>query len=397
MSLLVAVKIFCDLCVYFAAIGAVGSWFGEPMVMLLPGLLCAIGIGLFAEGERRRVLRIPGLLLPLTGFLLAGSTMDVLLLFPAVLYTVLAILLRRFALEYGDYYDYFFKGLAVLGAILLFSLLDMDSRPVLFYGALYILFGFFLLRQLRLGNTQSWRSKALNLVSLLSTIAVGGGICFAVWGIFQLRTLLGFVLRWFLTILEYILKIVFAVLTRLFELLSKLLGNLSLKERTATQDSGLEIPEAALLEGFEFKKLDPTWFYVLLTCLLIAAAGLIIWRALKGLTKTPPATPGRETRMERAEASGRLRRAIPGSPREKVRSCYRKFLLFMLDRGAEITPAETTGEIYSHTLPLTDPEASSKLRRLYLAARYDEQRPVTAEQAKEAKDLLKTLRNSSEI
>ena len=396
MSLMAAVKIFCDLCIYFAAVGAVGSWFGDVMTMLWPGLLCAVGVGVAGMGERHRFLRLPGLLIPVLSFLLAKSSMDILFLLPAVLYTLVVIFRRRFALDYGDYYDFFFKGLGALGLILLFSLLDMYRVPVLFYGALYLLGGFFLLRQLRLGSSQNWRSKALNLAALLGTLAAGGGICFAVWGVFQLKSLLGIVLSWFLYILEYVLRVVFVVLDWVFNLVARLLEGVTLEEKQVAHEVELDVPEFEFPYGGEVAEHNPAVFYIMVTALFLLGAFFLVRWALRAMKKGQGDPPGREIRVERSAAHARPRRSPPGSHREKVRSCYRKFLRLLQNRGADITATQTTGEIYSNTIPLTDPEASSRLRRLYLAARYDETREVTAQQAKEAGALLKQLSKDPE-
>jgi hypothetical protein len=54
---------------------------------------------------------------------------------------------------------------------------------------------------------------------------------------------------------------------------------------------------------------------------------------------------------------------------------------------------DTSGDILEKTPADTDREAAAALRQIYLRARYDETGEVTAEQAEEARALLKKIRS----
>jgi len=54
MSLLFALKILGDLCLWFTLVGAIGPWFGQTMFLLWPGLLLALAAGLACALRDRR-------------------------------------------------------------------------------------------------------------------------------------------------------------------------------------------------------------------------------------------------------------------------------------------------------------------------------------------------------
>lgn len=393
MSFLIAVKIFADLCLYFGLVGGAAPWFGGTELFLLwPALLCAAGVWLGAMGETRPILRFVGLISPLASLLLAESVLDFVLLAPALIYTVLILVTGRFDLNREQYHDFFFRSLLVAGALslLVISYPTSDWRTLAFFMALYLLLGFFLLLQLRLTHG-GWGSRGLNMLSLVTAIAFGGVLCLAAWLVLHLWAPVWNVVS---NILVQILSgIVYAVvfLAKLFPSL----GTAGPKEFEMPEMTTGQDPMTEQLENFENPVTDQV-LTIIGIVLAVLIAALVIWRMLKTMKKRKAAAQ-RISSTERIDVPHEKGFSLFSSNRDKVRRSYRKFMQLLLDRGVKLKQSDTTAEIQSSASFLHDPAPAGQLRQLYLTARYDEEAEVTSQQAKEAKELLKTIRKDPEL
>jgi len=388
MTILTAVKVLADLSLYCTVAGAVAPWFGETVTLLWPALLCAAGAGLGCLSKRRKGLRLLSLALLLASLALAGSLLDVILLLPMAAYALVVIGRGRFALDYGHYYDFFFRGLAAVGVFLLFALLGLVWRQALFYGGLYALLGFFLLRQLRLGARRGWLDKALNLAALLAAVAGGGVLCLILWSLSYLRlSLWGIISGIF-----YLLWYVFQALMVLGTWLAEILPELSLFGGES-KFPDLKLPPYQFDPGGG-EPASPVgkWSLALVLGALLLLAAVWLARRMLGLMERERPAGGRPVQIERVEAVHRARRKSGDPNREAVRSCYRKFLRLVRGRGVELRPSQTSADIQRACAPVADAEAAGDLRTLYLSARYDLSADITSQQAGKAKKLLQRLR-----
>ena len=393
MNFLIAVKIFADLCLYFGLVGGAFPWFGDTeMFLLWPPLLCAAGVWLGAMGETRPILRFAGLLPPLVSLLLAGRLSDFILLAPALIYTAIILLLSRFELNREEYQTYFTHSFCIAGIVGVYILICATStwRYVVYALALYLLLGIFLLLQLRL-TQDGWHSRGLNMLSLVVVITLGGVLCLLAWLVLQLSGPVWTVIS---NILVYILSgIVYAGV-----FLSKLLASLGVRGPEEIEwpdwDSGKD-PLAEQLED-PINPVTDQVLNIIGIVLAVLIAILVIWRMLK-TTKKRKAVAQRMSSTERIDVPRETLPNLFSSNRDKVRRSYRKFMQLLLDRGVKLKESDTTAEIQSSADFLQDPAPASQLRQLYLTARYDEEAEVTSQQAKEAKDLLKTIRKDPEL
>ena len=387
MSFLIAVKVFADLCLYFGLVGGAAAWFGgTEMFLLWPALLCAGGVWLGAMDETRPVLRFAGLIPPLASLLLAGSVLDFVLLAPALIYTVIILLLGRFELNREQYQTFFARSLWAAGALgaLILTYPTSDWRSLVFFLCLYLLLGFFLLQQLRL-TQDGWHSRCLNMLSLAAAIFFGGVLCLVAWLMLHLWDPV-----W--NVVSYILiQIVYAVI-----FLSKLLptlGSLAHQEYdlpTSITDVNLE-----RLKG-RVNPVTDQLLTIIGIVLAVLIAVLVIWRLLK-TTKKRKAVAQRATGTEHIDVPPEKSFSLFSSNRDKVRRSYRKFMQLLLAQGIKLKQADTTAEIRSSASFLQNTDPADQLRDLYLTARYDEEAEVTNQQAKEAKELVKTLRRDPEL
>jgi len=145
---------------------------------------------------------------------------------------------------------------------------------------------------------------------------------------------------------------------------------------------------------FEAVETDPTVFYVLLALAGAALAFLLVRRAMAQMVRSEK-QHGRAATLEKLESpAAAMPRFAPGSPRERVRQSYRKFMRLLENRGAQLKEAQTTGEIHCENRHLTQEEAAGQLRELYLSARYDPNAQITSQQVRQARALVKEIEST---
>lgn len=396
MSLIIGIKVFSDLCLYFSFAGSI---FAKPCQGMVPAwsiLLCAAGAALGAALESRRAgARLVGLLLPVSALLTASTLPHVLLLLPALAYTGALIVSGRFHLDHGRCCEVFPRQLIALCFLLFMALLAMvDRRCALLYGGLHLLADFFLLRQLRLHRCSNWQNRSLNLLALLAAVGGGGALCLAIWGLFHLPISFNWLLAAAFYLLVVVVQILFWAFRWLFRWLSTLLGN-------ATDN--MEPPELViadpLFEAGEIQQnLLATRILTALIVLIVTIIVLIVIRRILGNLRSQPEQLRDTPVTERLDPQKKEKKApLRGSNRDKLRRCYRSFLKHLYKHGLEADPSLTTEEIHRKARALTDPASAEALRGLYLPARYDDGAEITAQQVRDAKTILKNLRKDSEL
>lgn len=392
MSFLMAVKVLSDLCLYFGIVGGAAPWFGGTELFLLwPALLCAAGVWLAGCGDRWPVLRFLGLLPPLASLLLASSPLEYILLIPALLYTCLLILSNRLSLQQEQYRSFFSHSTVAAGllSLVLLSYSLTDWRTLLFYLSLYLLLGVFLMRQLRL-EQNGWGIKGINLFSLLGALAMGGVLCLAAWLVLQLTGPVWGVIS---TILVQLLSVLVYSAAFLFSFLPSLKGQEHKEVNSIGSDNLLQQMEQMQGETNPMTDRVLTILGIVLAVLIVA---LVIWRMLK-TTRRRTAAASRMIRSERINVPRETGPGLFRSDRDKVRRSYRKFMLLLLERGADLKESYTTMEINNSAAFLQDEVSADRLRQLYLTARYDQETEITSQQAKEAKELVKTISKDPEL
>lgn len=194
MSVIATVRVFADLCFYFA----VGSFFGKLFPLGNAGLLtapmCAFGAGIFTWLHwKKPLLSHLALLLPPLSLFWAGSWTGLLFLLPPLIYTESLLLRNCQTTEYWTYREMFGRLEILWAALLITAMLyeilhvNYDVRTesripgMLFYGGLHTLSGIFLLRQLRLKGSGGNRSLTVNLLELSAVAGTAGGAASLLW------------------------------------------------------------------------------------------------------------------------------------------------------------------------------------------------------------------------
>lgn len=392
MSFMMAVKVFCDLSLYASVVVAIAPWFAAINSLFPPAILCAVGVGLAAALSGRGALRYLGLLGAAAAYAISASLADAIVVTPMAVYTLFLIRKNRFSLDYGPYYDFFVSGLKFLGLGIIFATIAMDWLAMLPYACVYLVGGVFLLRQLRLGVTGSWKDKVLNALTLAGVVALGGGICLMFWLIFQLRFPATDLVEWILTYVMYGIELLVILGDRISMWLRRILPE-GFPFGDHTESPDLNLPEYEVQVGEEVlpngivRSIVGVAFFILAIVAVILLIGKMVRMLRRG-----HAAGSRPVYTEAIGLGGRKKREKFGSNRAKIRTYYRRFLQLIHERGITVHPSHTSADVLHSSALVTDAEASLSLREVYIAARYDEKNEVTGEQVKKAKALYNKLK-----
>lgn len=135
------------------------------------------------------------------------------------------------------------------------------------------------------------------------------------------------------------------------------------------------------------------WFCLLAALLLC----LLLFLLIRRLRRRGPASEQEmliyeETEPLFGERQRRRERAYAGSgERQALRRIYRRYLIFLRKRGLTIRKSSTSHEILTDSRAFSSAEASVRLRRLYLKARYAILTPISHEDVQEAARCLKLI------
>lgn len=393
-------KVFCDVSACLAVLSGFPSAFAYEGLLLWPALLCAAAAGLAAyfRDSGRDALGIACAVLPLAALLIPGEGSQMWILLPVVAYTVVVIARGALALEYYTFRRYFRMTLTGLGclaaALWVMSYLDrrmdgivnFDGEAVLRMGIVHAVAGVMLLRQLRLGMEGS---AAVNRRQSMALIA-GTGV--AVLGFVAVEKWLHLTL---MAILRGALSIVLSPMQLLVDWFSEegkrfmeSLGSNSWVPQEPVPDYTMPPlesvpPTAPKPQPVES---DFPWIAVAVTVAVV----IVLVLMLRTFQSPGSKAVSRQTEETLESASGRRRDR--SSNRSKLRRCYREFLRYQRKRGLPLRRYHTSLDVQKRLVSDTDADAATQLRRLYLAARYDPRREVTAEQVRQARAALKKIR-----
>lgn len=410
MILWMFLKVFADSCLCFCFIGTFQQIFAPGFSLLWPALLCGAGAALAAvQMEQGRYgLRFVGILLPLTGFLLARSQVDILIMLPTAIYTAILIWKGDFALEYYTFRDqykrvltvWFFFFFAVCGLSYVESFswapgMTLSWENCLWYAICYAVSGVVLLRQLRLGDegSRAMDNRQLLLVSAGTGTAVLGAVLLERWLAEKGSSVLRLIWDFFLMLLG----LPFVLLGKLFTGFVSLLPEETVQKMESplgeSSQAGEALPQMPTEEMVEeavqqVQRNEYPW-WLAIAIVVVLAVILIVMLGIH--RKNTPAGAGGFTVTD-VETEKKEKKAANRSNRAKVRRYYREFLRSERMKGTKLTTSQTSADILQGIAQSTDRESAQKLREIYLRARYDEGWEVTSEEMTEAKTAMKNSR-----
>ena len=402
MSFAYALKVLCDVTYYFALVSMFAPGAGQTGMLLTTPAICAVCAYIcYALKDKKPVwLRF----LPLAGlaaaFAFTRSTADIVISVPPALYVCWYVWKRPIAEDYRDAIARFYLCLKIFPCVFVFAALIGNWTAirdiVVPYAFMYLVLTVILLRTLRhdAATISQTRFKLLNLSSIAAVGLVG-------WMLSS-----GLMMRVFRfigsCIIRFILRPVMMLVVYVFAGLVWLIS----QPFTGLKFDPEEMDLSQLQENMEFgdmrglfgdgegtvQETSPIWDYVMIGLAVIAAIVLviIIFRFL--------ARHGRhedenkfEALRETIEGDGPRERVNPRENRQRVRHYYRRFLKLCTQRGFELTEFQDSAEIEQGTRHLFKNPAQSRLRDVYVRARYSsaEVTPEDVQTAKESYTKLK--------
>ncbi len=409
MNCYVFLKVFADINLFFACIGALPALFPYRFCFLWPSVCCAAcaGVAAFLSDHGKSNGRFPFVLLSCLPLLLGNGILEILILLPPVVYTTAMIVKDQWDMEYFHFRDGFRRTLIILSisvvlvhfGVLIENRSDrthvLSSIGMLQHVLIYGICGIILQRKLRLGREDTGNAY-LNALQL-SLLAVGTGtivlaIVLAEWFLssrgISLGQLIGQAVR-------YLLSIPLAMMNYLFILLSEMQTarmDQFIEQHYSDTDAVPKMPMEEMQQLLPQTSEEPAAFPWWLAVLLLAAFTCILILLLRSLGK----------RTAESELTEKYQQITPGrkethlprrSNRSKLRKIYREFLKAEIKKGHKLQPFHTSLDILTDLKPESNPRAAEKLRSIYLSARYDLNSPVTPEQVQEAREALKQYKN----
>ena len=354
----------------------------------------AVALGSLAA-RKNPALRFLFVLLPPLALLLTKSTTQLLLLLPAVIYPTAALISARFTVSYLDYRNHFLWSSGVLILLILTSQLHKPTPLPALFGTMSLVLSVFTLRQLRFGAQTDWKQKSLELLSL-SALPAGAWL------------LLSLISRW-REAGGWLAERVFYPLAWLFQQIIAFFDNLlsshreeaqELLEETGTTEPYTFVSETYRPGGLPAESeahIDEKVPYVLIPLGVALLILLTVWlvRRLRENRAEDVLDEQTDQHTERDFGEGRApSEAERRGNRRKIRRIYEKYLKLLQNRSFRRQPQDSSEDILEKTRGLYAEEPAQALRELYILARYHPDAPITDAQVREAKRLLRKLRET---
>jgi hypothetical protein len=403
MDVAFVTKIICDLCLWFSAsglllslFGSVGSGYGSAAVMVAGSALSA-----FLRHKKPSLSFLPLLALVFCAYWIR-SFLDCLLIIPPCLYCIWVCLFRAYPPDHYQCRKYITAvapiALLVIILIAIFGDSDILRSIVMPYYIIFLFSGVLTLRILRNEDTKrkDWRFWLLIVMSL--TVCCAAALFFSSEWFFQFAgAVLGFVynnvVAPIIAGLVYVFAGIMWLLSGLFNI-DKLKEQLSDKEVPKLTDS-LNVDLGAVSEKAGNSELGRK-VAIALAIIAFVILAIIIFRRLAGQESgSEKMEPGvRDVRKQidgRKDREASLPKFFARDTRQAVRRFYRKFLSKAQSAGLDIRPFDTSDSIMKSAEALYDAELLSRLREMYIVARYST-REITKSEVKLVKTICSDLK-----
>ncbi len=394
MTLLLFTLVAANLCLCLA-FAAVFDVF--PLMVRAAWAALLLGSAAVAFGSlaarKNPALRFLFVLLPPLALLLTKSTTQLLLLLPAVIYPAAVLISARFTVSYLDYRNHFLWSSGVLILLILTSQLHKPTPLPALFGTMSLVLSVFTLRQLRFGAQTGWKQRSLELLSLSAPPA-------GVWLLLSLLTRGKEAAGW-------LAERVFYPLAWLFQRIIAFIDDLlaphkeaaqELLEETGTEETATlatELFQPGTLPAESEAHIDEKVPYVLIPLGIALLILFTVWliRRLRENRAEDVLDEQTDRFTERDFGSARPpSEAERRGNRRKIRRIYEKYLKLLQHRRFYREPQDSSEDILEKTRGIFAEEPAKALRELYILARYDPEALITDAQVREAKRLLKRLR-----
>ena len=397
-----ALPYFCDVMLYFGALGGLGLLkHCRRALMWVPALLlAACWLCHRLTGRGRPWLRYLPTAVAIPCLVLAGNLAGRLASLPMLAYLPIYVFNNRRAPDYDYAADRFRHSLILAGVLMFFcAVLHASSYrrglPFLF---LYFTLNMALLRLLRHDDAvaRSRRFRLLNVSGVALVCAAGVALSQP-----AILRLLAAGWRWFsknvlinlLALLMYVVQLALYGLSRLLAWLPGVLPGGGAPPPA--------LPDAAqpdLAGAARQVQALPAFVRFLIQAagaLLIALVVFLVLRAISrrvARVELPSGADERES-LDAIEPPRPRNRGLRRDPQEGVRRQYRRALSLIRARGGRVAPTMNTLQIHRENATPENEEALSQLRALYLPVRYGE-RAASPEDVRRARTACERLKKA---
>lgn len=354
----------------------------------------AVALGSLAA-RKNPALRFLFVLLPPLALLLTKSTTQLLLLLPAVIYPAAVLISARFTVSYLDYRNHFLWSSGVLILLIFTSQLHKPTPLPALFGTMSLVLSVFTLRQLRFGAQTGWKQKGLELLSL-SALPVGSWLLISL--ISGWREAGGWLVERVFYPLAWLYQRIIAFIDDLLaphkEAAQELLEETGTEE-TATLATELFQPGGLPAESEAH--IDEKVPYVLIPLGIALLILFTVWliRRLRENRAEDVLDEQTDRFTERDFGSARPpSEAERRGNRRKIRRIYEKYLKLLQHRRFYREPQDSSEDILEKTRGIFAEEPAKALRELYILARYDPEALITDAQVREARRLLRQIRET---
>lgn len=401
MSSLILLKVLGDICVCYAVIGAWPLLFPHDFLLLYPALLCAAGAALAAYLFQfgKPWLRWAAFLLPLASLLFADTLIELLILVPGVVYAGIVIHKGSFAMDYYTYRDLYIKTgtfLSVFAAVIFAlgyfegmfseSWSSYNIAATLMYGLLYAFTGVFLLRQLRMGADSQPRDRMRNNIQMVLVLIIIIAVTIGIVAVEELvKGSITDILNFIMAAVGFIPMVIHELMHWFFMDEGSEYQE-ALEQVNPTTSEPVPVTYETYLGSSQVVQTEPGfpwWMAVLvLTALCVALAVM-----LRSMRRSNGGSGSGED-VDELEPDVPQRKESRRSNRSRIRKIYRSYLKLVRRKGLKLRTDHTSLDILDAAPENTDREGATRLRQIYLKARYTDE-PITDREVEEAKKALK--------
>lgn len=398
MLSMVFLKVAGDLAFYYTFAGPFALHFGaEEAWMLLTLAVVPFCVMLsYVLGDKGLLRFVPWLGGVVCVCLPALGLADRIMMLPPLAYALMLMILRRYRPEWGSQVEIFNVFWKVFLAYVLLSLMlrvsDAGVQLEVLMGMVTLVCLVLLMRSLR-HEESVYRQPSYQLLNL--------GLVGAAMGVALLLSSKGFLNSVF-AVLGAVYRVIAGVVMRILMLLLQafafLFSWIRFRRNEDREMPELNLGGAAEIFGLEENTgADGRAFTYVIYALAILAAIVVLILVFRFLARrygeAPPAGDVRDNRVFLDDSDAREEKASRGSPVQRVRAQYKRFLRLCMKRGQELKRSDTSLEVNERCGHLFGHEAQ-ELREIYLHARYDHR--ADKDDALRAKELYARLKKSED-
>ena len=411
MSIIFALKILTDLCYFMFAISSVTSKFDHSGLLFTSPVIVAVSAFFSAwiaeHKPRSRWLRMVPLLLCGCAFLFTKTAIDYVNTIPMVLYVFIVAWLGRYRVGYSLALERFFLLLKILPVVAVLTIVanNMDgfTSVMIPYFFFFLIFTVMLLRMLRHSEDVARDRKFTIMNTLEIGLVCGFGYLLSTGQIVTLFRLL------FGAVMDYVVQPVMKAVGFVLSLIPKAIGAISklFNVDLPTPDlridlsdidfselqTGQEMPDKGDMAVMEFYAEEAAkgggdklkYVGIALAVIIMVVLAVILFRVLMRMGRRDDDNQFSDTREAVTDEPGEDR--LTRSARDRVRSCYRKFLRVCVKEGLDPDLNLNSRQVNQSMVKVLDVPAMDGLRDIYIRARYSSEE-ISEDDVKTAKQML---------